>query len=142
MTADSFPEPNEGMTGTPRPDLSLTDDITLTRDSIRAIAKALTTTCLVGHRAPAVTELWERISHPQIGDLVVETTSRSPMGVGYYLGSREEWMITRDEDAANQAEYGDEPRTTDTYHYVQYGPNPQDVCRWYNCSFTAIPTGA
>ncbi len=70
-----------------------------------------------------------RFHGPQVGDLVLELTraswSRDPklrsMGFGYLIGV----STGRDET-----------------HYVQYGPNPDDVCEWQNCMFIRVPAEA
>jgi len=95
----------------------------------------------------------DRIRNPQIGDLVVEDGARYPRrdpadtrlkGLGYLLGSRVEWSQTDEDHAAWLAEDPDAagyPRSTVGAWYVQYGSQPDAICRWTNCSFVVVPIG-
>lgn len=119
-------------------------------DLIMALCRHLMTAILVGHPAPIVAEMDARMRSPQVGDLVVEWTAlnhrldfdRRVKGFGYLLAIREEWFDSAAEWAAFEV---DDPecatesnRATDTAWYVQYGPNPTDVCRWTNCQFVVV----
>jgi hypothetical protein len=166
----SFPQPREGITGTLRDqdDLLSLDGKALPRRMMHAaLAKCLHRATLVGNPAPVVAAMYERITHPEPGDLVVET-SRLGSGhleveaFGILVAHRREWWETDEEWAAQvkqeradhesflagpyaQPGDADEPwapseRLTDDAWYVQYGPQPADVCRWVNCEFIVIPT--
>jgi hypothetical protein len=84
---------------------------------------------------------------------VLETTSslfrsdveRRTMGFGILIAHREEWAQTDEEyqQSIDAGEVGaDDKRWRDSAWYVQYGPQPDDVCRWVNCSFIAVPIDA
>lgn len=153
-----YPQPREGITGTPRTDddlLDLDDRAVARRLLMAGTAQAIYTAVLVGNPAPRVAALYERMSEPQPGDLVMELSSRGRRrsgqdvdttikALGILIAHREEWASTDEEWAAEAAEYGHDPvadRATDHAWYVQYGPAAEDVCRWTNCEFLAIPTG-
>lgn len=116
--------------------------------------------------APCAQALSDRIMHPQPGDPVYVPDSfrldedGRRKGVGYLIVERTEWWHS-DEDWLNRADdegttafqawtYG-EPlvwnplthpkRPKEDVFYVQYGPNPADICRWGNASCNAIPYG-
>lgn len=116
--------------------------------------------------APCAQALSDRIVHPQPGDPVYVPDSfrhdedGRRKGVGYLIVERTEWRHS-DEDWLNRADdegttafqawtYGEplvwNPLThpkrpkVDVF-YVQYGPNPVDVCRWENASCNALPYG-
>ena len=123
-------EPYEGVNGTQRADdlLSLEDSAMPHREMLLAMAKMLLRCCLVGNPALVVEKIYQRITSPQEGDLVAETSkamySRSEddrvKGLGVLLKRREE--------------------DGDDVWYVQYGPSPRDIARWVDCDFMALPT--
>jgi hypothetical protein len=90
---------------------------------------------------------------PQPGDWVVETTvvmSRRASdddrlkGFGVLLARRWEYASTDADWAAAMADEhpdlrSDENRPRQDSWYVQYGPQPEDVCRWGNCDFVMAP---
>lgn len=160
---DRWQEPHEGVIGAVRDDdlLERTDAALARRRIMIVMAKALHDALLVGNPAPRVKRMYERFGrdNAQPGDLVVEATTlyggdHDPRGFGILVEQREEWASTIDqynaaieEDRREHVKYhgnDDEfevwPRGTDTAWYVQYGPQPGDVCRWTNCSFVAVPT--
>lgn len=145
----SYPQPREGIVGIKRDDdlLSLEDSAIQHRTLIQLLAWELhSATLRYGN------ELGDRIRRPQTGDLVIETTrgviaaargTPMPEAFGYLLGRRVEWTETDEEWAqivAEQRLSAGEKRWTDDVWYVQYGPEPEDVCRWLNCSFAAVPS--
>lgn len=161
----TYLQPREGITGTLRDqdDLLSLDELAIPRRMIMcAMAKCLQRATMVGNPAPVVARMDERMRNPQAGDLVVETSrlGRNRMDVetfGILLGRRDEWWQTDEEWAARLAgereahdemrtrwpdlgEFEPDKRMTDDAWYVQYGPQPGDVCRWVNCEFMAIPT--
>lgn len=117
------------LTGTDRrePWLSLDDYAQHTRRLIARLAAEVWDCVLVGHAAPKVQRRFQRMSDPQVGDLVVELSALHHddpsryQGIGYLLGIRYE--------AGGDA------------WYVQYGPSPEDVCRWTNAEFIAVDLG-
>lgn len=144
----TYPQPREGIVGIKRDDdlLSLDDSAAPHRALIQLLAWELhSATLRYGN------ELGDRIRNPRPGDLVIETTRGAiaaargtpmPMAFGYLIERRVEWTETDEEWAqivAEQALRADEERWTDDVWYVQYGPEPDDVCRWQNCSFAAVP---
>jgi hypothetical protein len=153
-TASRYPQPREGVDGTERAgdDLLDLDDAALARRLMMIqTAQALYSAVLVGNPAPKVAKLYARMSKPQPGDLVMEVTGSHRRGTdsdsaikgfGILIAARREWMQTDEEWAAELAEGGLEPedRHYDDAWYVQYGPAAEDVCRWTNAAFVAIPT--
>lgn len=162
MSTMTYLQPHEGVIGTDRTDdwlLSLDDQAVAHREVIRALVGHLRTATLVGNPAPVVQRMYERISHPQPGDLVIEeSTFYRPdpdvrlRSFGVLLLHRDEWWQTDDEwQAAVEeerrwyeehdalGEYDPSSRPRDHAWYVQYGPHPGDVCRWTNCSFVVVP---
>ncbi len=153
----TYPQPHEGITGVVRDqdDLLGLDDKALARRAlIIGLARCLHRATLVGNPAPIVARMHERIQAPRPGDLVLETSTMYRLGddghkaFGILLAHRVEWWSTDEEHAAMLAEerghdpdYVDDERLTDHAWYVQYGPEPGDICRWTNCSFAVIPTG-
>lgn len=154
-TTSRFPQPREGITGQARTEddlLGLDDAAIARRLMMIQMGQALYSSVLVGDPAPKVAELYARMTKPQPGDLVMEhsspyrranDTDSAIKGFGILIDQRREWMSTDEEWAAEMAkEPALEPsdRITDTAWYVQYGPAAEDVCRWTNASFVAIPT--
>lgn len=145
-----YKQPREDIRGEVRDGglLSLDDAALPARNLLVIVAHHLAGACLVGNPAPMVAGLSERIRNPQLGDLVYETSTlfrrEHPGGnaFGYLVEHRREWWST-DQDWAQELvddpSIGDEPRPVDTAWYVQYGPDPADICRWVNCEFHAIP---
>lgn len=149
-----YKQPHEGVAGTDRSGddlLSLDERALPARFALIAMARHLQTATLVGNQAPIVKEIYQRITNPRVGDLVVESSlgvwttdpHRKVPAFGYLIEKRREWWHTDDEWSALLAEdpdaYGDDPRPTDEAWYVQYGPAPSTVYRWVNCSFLAVP---
>lgn len=154
-TPTRYPQPREGVTGTDRADddlLALDDKAIARRLMMIGTAKALHTATLVGNPAPVVAEMYARMRDPRPGDLVMEVgvpfRRNDPdgqiKGFGILIAHRKEWASTDAEWAATLAEepdlVADEDRMHDHAWYVQYGPAAEDVCRWTNCEFIAIPT--
>jgi hypothetical protein len=142
----SYLQPHEGIQGTERSgDGLLRLDNTSARDVIATLAYHLYMATLVGHAASMVNDLRERMTNPQVEDLVVISDARSnqiPEGVGYLVAHRAEWWTTDEQWEADKAEssLADEDRMVERdAWYVQYGPNPADVCRWVNCLPLAVP---
>jgi len=140
--------------------VSLEDDAWPVREAIVSMARHLWSAVHVGHPAPIVEDMRRRMDAPRPGDLVVEhsalaTIAYSPerdteerqdsriKGLGYLITTRIEWFDSAADWAAHASEYPEDAtednRSTDDAWYVQYGPNPEDVCRWTNCSFVLVP---
>lgn len=139
-------QPWEGIDGTSRTTslLSLEDDATEHREALMRMAQHLRLSCVVGNPAPRVSQLWERVSHPQPGDLVVEVSRAvwrlDHQGLGILLAHRDEWT-ERDEEWAGSdaASFGEDNRVHQDYWYIQYGNDHRDIARWENCEFMAVP---
>lgn len=143
-------QPREDVTGTLRDQddlLSLDERAMPVREALVALARHLSTATGVGNPAPVVAAMNARLWKPVVGDLVVEVTAimrrRRPdddwyRGFGYLVEHRTEWMHT-DEAWTEVADEWDNERPTDEAWYVQYGPDPADVCRWTNCDFLLVP---
>jgi hypothetical protein len=170
----THPQPWEGMrgTGTTRTDglLSLEENAIAHREIITATVMCLGRAVNVGHPAPIVQRMGERLRTPRPGDLVVypEITANRRRDLatrlkafGVLLAQRDEWLHTDDEWLSEDADdpYGSSfaqwtagtPRVYDPLrhparpvesrvYYVQYGPNPDDICRWTDAAFTTVPT--
>jgi hypothetical protein len=153
-TATRYPQPREGIAGTERTEddlLALDDKAVARRLLMIGTVKALHTATLVGNPAPVVADMYARMRDPQPGDLVMEVTGfyrrdtdAKIKGFGILVAHREEWASTDEEWAATLAEEPDLIRDEERFHdhawYVQYGPAAEDVCRWTNCEFIAVPT--
>jgi hypothetical protein len=147
----TYPDHHDGIVGRQLNNnlLGLDDRAQAHREAIRALAFHLQDATGVGNPAPVVARMGERLRSPVVGDLVVETSTRRRQtdlrieSMGYLLATREEWYDSEADWAALIEEYPEEDtddnRSTDTAWYVQYGPDPRDVCRWVNCSFLVIP---
>jgi hypothetical protein len=146
-----WPQPREGIVGVDRSSdwlLSLDERATPHRDAILAITHHLYHACLVGHPTPNVERMYGRITDPQPGDFVYvrdraadRDVAIRTMALGYLLTHRREWWESDEQWVAIKAERGetDADRRTDHAWYVQYGPNPDAVCRWTNCTVVAVP---
>jgi hypothetical protein len=141
-------QPHEDIIGTDRGDddlLSLDMRAVAHRDALIAVVQHLWTATMVGNPAPVVERMSARMRSPQPGDLVIEPAMSRPRrdldtrikALGYLIEKRTEWWNT-DEEWEVEEGYGDE-RPTDEAWYVQYGPDPADVCRWVNCKFITVP---
>lgn len=156
-----WPQPHEGVAGVKRTrdDLLSLDPAALRRRVIILdIARSLWQATLRGAHNEYGRSAYERMSKPRMGDLVVETMGMahpskadrdgSALAIhsfGIMLGERTEWACTNEkwqEYVEEDSDLTDDDRATDTAIYVQYGPEPEDVCRWVNCSIIALPTGA
>lgn len=117
--------------------------------------------------APCAQALSDRINHPKPGDpvYVADSVRRGDddtrrKGVGYFVVERTEWwqsdddwLTARDDEGTTAFEawtYGEplvwDPMThpkrpSEKAFYVQYGPDPGDICRWSNATCYAIPYG-
>lgn len=149
-------QPHEDVRGADRAGndfLSLDERALFHRDLVIALTRHLYTAVRVGARAPIVQRMYLRIREPQIGDLVLETgkgmyskdADTRTKALGFLVERRREWWDTDEEFAellaAKEYDSADE-RPTDEAWYVQYGPEPGDICRWANCDFIAVPFGA
>lgn len=152
MNQTALKQPREDVKpGADRDDdlLSLEDSAVPHRDALIGMARLLQRATRVGSPAPITEDIYKRLSAPQPGDLVVESSvlyTRDPdkrlKGLGILLEKRAEWWHSDQEWADLLAEeaYGpDDDRPQDEAWYVQYGPSAEDVCRWTNCSFIALP---
>ena len=109
---------------------------------IEVLAYELYCATLVGHQPPAISELFRRMNSPQVGDLVLETSSILARDRdGYRLGklirvnyelvmSREEWV------ASGESELDQIPRHR---VWTLELPNGEEV-DWENATFIAVPT--
>lgn len=150
--------------------LSLEDGALAHREAITATAMWLERTVNVGDPVPIFQRMRDRLSTPRPGDLVVSPAiaanrRRDPatrlQAFGVLLARRDEWHHTDDEWLNEDADdpYGssfaqwtaDTPRVydplrhparpiEDDVHYVQYGPHPDDICRWTDATFVTVPT--
>jgi hypothetical protein len=159
-----WPQPHEQISGIQRTrdDLLSIDEAAMQRRVvILTIARELWVSALNGAHLERGRALYERMQYPKVGDLVAETVgmshptrpdadgdARALTCFGILLGRRtewacsdEEWQRYREEGEADGYPMPDESRVTTEAAYVQYGPSPDDICRWVNCSIIALPTG-
>lgn len=108
---------------------------------------------LTGYNAsPIGKALADRHHHPRVGDLVMvpdamrvrgetveERADTRAKGWGYFLGEFREPVYDDATWARVADQYDGEPNPTERVFYVQYGPDPADVCRWENASVVAVP---
>lgn len=121
------------------------------RRALIAMSANLKRATLVGSPAPIVADMGDRLRKPQPGDLVVEDSqghylARKQVGdwyraLGVLLLQRREWVSTDGDWRAEMAAegYGEDERVSEDVTYIQYGPAPEDVCRWHNCEFRMVP---
>lgn len=139
----SLLQPYEGIYGAFRDNflLSLEDEATEHREALMRMAKHLRAALLTGHPAPIATRIWEQVSKPEPGDLVVETTralhSLDHQGFGILLAHRTEWAES--DKARAQYDYPGEERPREDVWYVQYGNGHRDIARWQDCEFMTLP---
>ena len=165
-TAKSLPQPREDVTGmdlTGSMLLSLREPAAVHREALITVTRHLRDSCMVGNPAPVVRRIWQRISHPEPGDLAVANEvlhgcgddDYHLKGFGVLLAIRDEWAETDadwaafcdSERRAAEADgftadmiVSDENRAEEHgVYYLQYGPEPVDVCRWVNSACTALP---
>lgn len=122
----------EGMELDPNGILSLHESHVETRRLIANLGQNLYLASLCA-LTPRLQEMSARLNNPQPGDLVVGASipdkDKHYRGLGYLLSHRYEKVW---------ADYEQEWLREDVW-YVQYGPASDDICRWYNASFTVIP---
>lgn len=121
------------------------------RRMLTLLAHELHNAVLVGNPAPKVRRIYERISDPQVGDFVYESTTLRRddsevwvRGSGFLTAITDEPLCTDEqwEQYKREEPYlTDEDRDygTERVWYVRYGPSEQDVCRWVNASFLVVP---
>jgi hypothetical protein len=131
----TWPKPHEGISGAPwTRDHLLNIDETGLKWRVGAMERLyqLWGDSLHPIEGAAGLQLFNRMDSPVVGDVVMEVTSFFRLqrdaeyrrqGFGVLLGMREEWDQGRAEKA----------------WYIQYGPEAEDVCRWVNCKFIAVP---
>ena len=139
-------EPHEGITSTRRDGQPL---VTKAGQQVAiTVMPMLWSAALVGNQAPRVVELYKAMQEPKAGDGVVvldfayrpEFDERT---VGYLVAHRErEWGTSAEQwekDCAEDSFLTEEDRWVEQdVYYIQYGPNPLDICRWTNCKVLSI----
>lgn len=96
---------------------------------------------------------WQRrMRRPQVGELCFVTDHAISPGAGddtiaksfgYFLGEQREPVYDEKEWAEVQDQYDDRKDCpTERVFYIQYGPAPDDVCRWANADHQVIATQA
>ncbi len=145
------PQPFEGIAGTHRADdlLSLEDAAMPRRRMMIMVGLCLQAAVTVGSPAPVVRRIAARMNDPRPGDLVFEASSawrpgRELRGMGILLAHRDEWLDSDTDWETQVAGEAGESRSEDDrpsghFWYIQYGPGPQDVRRWHDCVFLALP---
>lgn len=111
-------------------------------------------TDILHNRIPDREAAFDRMYNPRVGDTVMEHTTSfradvqtKVQSIGILLvHEREEWACTDKEwaeivarEAAEGVTLTEEDRLVDRASYIQYGPSPNDICRWRNCQFLAVP---
>jgi hypothetical protein len=150
-----WPEPHEGVVGVDRSGdwlLSLDERAVAHRDAILGLAYHVWSATSVGSPAPVVERMDERLRNPVPGDFVwvidggldsrKRDLDRRIKALGFLVVARREWWTTTAEwerMLADDERYADDERDTDMAWYVQYGPDPADVCRWTGCTVLVVP---
>lgn len=149
--AARWPRPFEGITGTHRAGdlLSLEDAAMPRRRMMIMMGLCLQAAVTVGSPAPVVRRIASRMNDPQPGDLVFEASNAwrrgsELRGLGILLAHRDEWLDSdADWETPVAGQPGESPceddRPSGHFWYIQYGPGPQDVRRWHDCMFLALP---
>lgn len=153
-------QPHEGIEGQDLRHLGhllcLSDEAQAHRSLIVSTAHLVMNACLAINPTPNQQRIDHRLRNPRVGDLVFEESSfwgsyrkGHPQegnawckGFGFLIEYRYEWWHTDEvweQRLADGEVYPEEDRPTDRAWYVQFGPEPDDVCRWVNCSMVAIP---
>lgn len=108
---------------------------------------------MTGMLGAPIGEKWSaRQCSPQPGDLVYVPDRLGRRGTdddrlksfGYYILGRDEPCWTDEEWAEEVRQFGCEnnERSQEWIFYIQYGPDPQDVCRWENARCVVVATRA
>lgn len=98
--------------------------------------------CLVGNPAPRVAAMYQHLTSPQVGDMVLETStiydeSRVGMRFGRLVRVASEPMYTP-EEWADGGSGPDEPIPHERVWYIELADGRE--FRWVNASFIAVPT--
>lgn len=144
-----YKQPHEDVRGTDRTDmiLSLEEGAQSHRDMILTLARVIQRATLVGDPAPIVTEIYNRLTDPKIGDFVVEVggpykrdAASRAHSFGVLVEHRREWWES-DAEWAGSDDNDPDDRLTDEAWYVQYGPSAADICRWTDARFVSLNLG-
>lgn len=146
-------QPWENIIGEDRPDdkiLSLDGDALPLRRLVMTYSRHFDQAVRVWGPAPIVEKMHKRTTTPLIGDLVVEIggcatpkDERAFRSMGILIEKRVEWWESDEEwqlSLLENTSMSDNERSVDVAWYVQYGQNKEDITRWVDCSFTAVPT--
>lgn len=164
MDWSQYPQPHEGVQGTELGEghLLALDDASIER-RLKVVARAMERYDDVLHaRISNRNDVFDRMYNPRVGDTVMELTTSfrlDPKAQTQAFGillvhERREWACTDEDWARNvakekanheedglefDAEQFAKDRFADTASYIQYGSGAQDICRWSNCKFLAVP---
>lgn len=100
------------------------------RDALMQVTHHLYRTTL---RVQLTTSYYERMSNPQPGDFVMESSR------GWWASSPETRMRSFGVLLGVRNELGND-RKSRAVTYVQYGPHPGQSCRWEEGIFVLVPT--
>ncbi len=158
MSGPTLPVPYEGVVGpTGHPLLlSVNDRFLPVREALIRMGWHLLCATQVAPQAPVVARIYQRITNPQPGDLVVERTGllrhlteSSPdrraefhrTAFGIFITAREEWVPdpTRPAPPPGGADAGG--LVPGLVHYLQYAPQQGAVSRMVNSMLLTIPVG-
>jgi hypothetical protein len=100
---------------------------------------------LVGNPAPKVREYFERVSHPQVGDVVLEMSTVWRWAAHAVEAPRKQYpelgvllRVTEEPFPAAEGEEPD-PTVTETVHYIQPLDGSVPEYRWTNARFIQVP---
>lgn len=128
-------------------DLLAVDDQSLAyRDTLMQVTSHLVGAAL---RTPYHSGYYEKVSKPQVGDLVMEYTTgwwsqslrTRAWSFGVLAAARDEWWYTAEEWAAVVAagEARGQPRPHGQTFYIRWGRQPEDIQRWVNSQVILVP---
>lgn len=113
--------------------LALADAAVAHRRALVTLAHTVLSFAHVGGTSPVCQDIWTRMRTPVPGDFVVEwTKGMSPRA------DRDTMVQANGILLGHQREQIGDGESEDVW-YVQYGPAPEDVCRWVNAEFFAFP---
>lgn len=104
--------------------LSLDDEACAMRDALMEVGRALLSAEAMAHRAPLAAWQFNRMTHPEVGDWVMETTGFRRGGADSHRSFGILLTLPEEDFGAWR---------------IQYGPGELDIMTWENAAFIALP---